>query len=143
MQPTLKDDTIVVLFKLPHIFNVMPDYGDIVAIDPRSRRSRFILDNFVDTFIKDIPENEHIWGKRVIGLPGDTIEFPDGSHVFRNGIQLEETYLLEPMNYKNNHTYIVPDNSIFVLGDNRNHSIDSRYMGFIPITHVLGRIIKL
>ena len=121
----------------------MPDYGDIVAIDPRSRRSRFILDNFVDTFIKDIPENEHIWGKRVIGLPGDTIEFPDGSHVFRNGIQLEETYLLEPMNYKNNHTYIVPDNSIFVLGDNRNHSIDSRYMGFIPITHVLGRIIKL
>lgn len=149
MSPTLQDDTVVVLFKLPHVFNCVPEYGDIVAIDPRSHRSRSVSDDFIDTFetmihkIKGAAKSENIWGKRVIGLPGDTIEFLDGSHVFRNGIQLEEPYLLEPMNYRNMHTYVVPDNSIFVLGDNRNHSIDSRYIGFIPIDHVLGRVIKL
>ena len=70
----------------------------------------------------DIPEDLYI--KRVIGLPGDLVEIHD-STVFVNGSPLTEPYLPERM-YQSNEVYSVPEGHIFVLGDNRNVSNDSR-----------------
>lgn len=79
--------------------------------------------------------------KRVIGLPGDTVEIKDGS-VFVNGIKLDETYLhgdtteCEPRACD---PVVVPAGQIFVLGDNRAHSSDSRYFGTVDIDRIVGK----
>lgn len=79
--------------------------------------------------------------KRVIGLPGDTVEIKDGG-VWINGIKLDETYLhgdtteCEPRACD---PVVVPEGSIFVLGDNRAHSSDSRYFGTVEISEIVGK----
>lgn len=75
--------------------------------------------------------------KRVIGLPGDSVEVHDGQ-VFVNTVPLNEPYL----NGVTTGSYgplVVPPLHIFVLGDNRNFSNDSRNFGTIPIKNVVGR----
>jgi len=61
----------------------------------------------------------------VIGLPGETIEIKDGK-VYVDGKALNEPYLAEPIAYEFG-PVVVPENSLLVLGDNRNHSFDSHY----------------
>jgi signal peptidase I len=79
--------------------------------------------------------------KRVIGLPGDTVEIKDGG-VWVNGIALDETYLhgdttdCQPQACN---PVVVPDGSVFVLGDNRDHSSDSRYFGPVEISSIVGK----
>lgn len=70
------------------------------------------------------------WVKRIIGLSGDTIEVKD-SHVIRNGVELEEPYLNEPIAY-DMEEITIPDGEFFVMGDNRNYSNDSHVIGPIP-----------
>jgi signal peptidase I len=76
--------------------------------------------------------------KRVIGKPGDVLEFK-AHKVYRNSEALNEPYIKEMMNYESDNKWVVPDNHIFVLGDNRNNSEDSRMIGFIPLDHVMGK----
>lgn len=64
--------------------------------------------------------------KRVIGMPGETVEIKDGA-VYINGVKLEEDYLKEDMQNFGAGTYIVPQGCYFCLGDNRNHSGDARF----------------
>lgn len=71
----------------------------------------------------DTPETLYI--KRVIGTPGDTVVITDGK-TYINGEELQEDYLPEPMNGDFG-PYVVPEDSWFMLGDNRNHSLDARY----------------
>ncbi|MDU4698798.1 MAG: signal peptidase I, partial [Paenibacillus sp.] len=68
---------------------------------------------------------------------GDTIEVKDG-HVFRNGQQLQEPYIKEQMDAGVSQVWQVPDNHVFVMGDNRNNSNDSRSIGPVPLDHVMG-----
>lgn len=79
--------------------------------------------------------------KRVIGLPGDTVEIREGG-VWVNGTEIDEPYLhgdttdcqpraCEPV--------VVPEGSVFVLGDNRAHSSDSRYFGTVEISSIVGK----
>ncbi|MGB8956488.1 MAG: signal peptidase I, partial [Tumebacillaceae bacterium] len=77
--------------------------------------------------------------KRVIGLPGDKIEIRNYK-VIRNGKELDEPYINEPT-APSDQTYTVPDNTIFVMGDNRNYSKDSRdpQVGYVPLNLVIGR----
>lgn len=75
--------------------------------------------------------------KRIIGLPGDKIQIADGK-VFVNDKRLEEVYLAEKPNYDFG-PVIVPNDSLFVLGDNRNNSLDSHYWGFLPVNNVKGK----
>ncbi|PYU16814.1 MAG: signal peptidase I [Acidobacteria bacterium] len=76
--------------------------------------------------------------KRVIGLPGDTLEIHRGV-VWVNGQPLAERYLNEPPNPRENLTAVkVPPESYFVMGDNRENSYDSRFWGFVPRSAIVG-----
>ena len=74
--------------------------------------------------------------KRVIGLPGDQIEVHEGK-LFRNKVLVKEPWLNETINYSMN-PIIVPSNSLWVLGDNRNNSLDSHLWGALPEKNVIG-----
>ena len=76
----------------------------------------------------------------MIGVPGDTIEIKGGI-VYRNGQQLDEPYLNETPQAQDYGPYQVPDNSYFMLGDNRNNSLDSRYWEhtFVSRGEILGK----
>jgi signal peptidase I len=76
--------------------------------------------------------------KRVIGMPGDTLEIHDGA-VWINGARLVEPYLKEPMNpYERFGPVKVPPENYFVMGDNREDSLDSRYWGTSPRSALIG-----
>ncbi len=75
--------------------------------------------------------------KRVIGLPGETVEIKDGS-VFINGIPLDEEYIRTPPNYTMS-AKEVPENEYFVLGDNRNNSNDSHTGWTVPRDNFIGK----
>ena len=82
--------------------------------------------------------------KRVIGLPGDHIEIKDGA-VYRNGQKLDEPYL-DQGTVTDGHgglfiDIVVPDGYVYVLGDNRNNSTDSRMFGCIPREKIEGRAV--
>ena len=64
--------------------------------------------------------------KRIIGLPGDVIDIIDDV-VYRNGEILDEPYLAEEMNQDETYHFEVPENHYFMMGDNRNYSLDARY----------------
>jgi len=81
-----------------------------------------------------------VWVKRIIGKPGDTITFQDGK-VIRNGQLLNETYTKEDMRFYPDKKIVVPADHVYVLGDNRNNSSDSRFIGSIPLNHVLGTVV--
>jgi signal peptidase I len=79
--------------------------------------------------------------KRVIGLPGDTVEVKDG-YVVVNGKRLEENYV--PLEYRDDRPYpptVVPPNKYFVLGDHRVSSNDSRAWGFVPRDYIYGKAV--
>jgi signal peptidase I len=86
--------------------------------------------------------------KRLIGLPGDTVEVKPGVGVFVNGQKLDEPYVNE---IANTCTFArpepicepvkVPPDSYYMMGDNRNLSLDSRYWGFAQEERVIGRAV--
>lgn len=90
--------------------------------------------------------------KRIIGLPGDTIEYKNDI-LYVNNKAIQEPYLekykkkIKGQKLTNDFTLksiteneVVPENHIFVLGDNRQESYDSRYFGFVPIDNVVGKV---
>lgn len=142
MDPTLHDQERIYVSKLSHTFSSYPDYGDIVIIDSRVERQRTLLDDITEApFISLFAAGEEghtFYVKRVIGKPGDVLEFKN-NQVIRNGIALDEPYIKETMLYESKEKWLVPDGCVFVMGDNRNNSKDSREIGFIPLDHVIGK----
>lgn len=116
MVPTLQSGELVVVNKLAYKWNE-PETGDIVVFQyPRD------------------PEQEYI--KRVIGTAGDTVRIEDGQ-VYVNDTPIFEPYISTPTSYENE--WIIPQDSIFVLGDNRNNSSDSHSWGPVPMNLVIGK----
>jgi len=156
MENTLQDKDKIIINKTQNLFHSTPDYEDIVIIDSRLDRKRSFLDNVTDPLKYNILitkltkdedqisiEDEIFWVKRVIGKAGDVLEFKDGK-VIRNGIALDEPYIKEKMKYDSSEKVTVPKKSVFVMGDNRNFSRDSREIGFVPLDHVVGKyLIKI
>jgi signal peptidase I len=138
MLPTLHNADSTFALKIQSSY----EYGDIVIIDSRISEPRSWLDPvrehpLISRFFGS--QSEYLWVKRVIGKPGDALEFQNG-RVIRNGIAVEEPYVMEPM-YAAPDPVIVPEDHVFVMGDNRNNSTDSRVIGSIPLTNVIGKVI--
>lgn len=117
MMPTLADRELVILLKIPHIFNLCPSYGDVVAIDSRVERNRSVLDDLIEPLQNGYARFSHstlsrnIWIKRVIGLPGDTLVIRDGE-LYRNGKKSKGT-----LHFRNNAKRKPP--TLYSAGRNR------------------------
>jgi signal peptidase I len=143
MEPTLFPDDRVIVVK-PGGFG----HQDIVVFEnpnlPADDRSWFwrLLDWLEDGLGFAGPEDEHLI-KRVIGMPGDTVEIVR-HQVLVNGDDLAEPYLTDEARACNADypAAEVPPGQLWVLGDNRCHSGDSRFgLGFVPIDDVVGRAV--
>jgi signal peptidase I len=116
MEPTLHQEERLLVEKVSYRFH-QPQRGDIVVLKVAQEPIPLV--------------------KRVIGLPGETVEIRQGK-VYVNGQHLDEPYLRQTP-YGNMPARPVPAGSIFVLGDNRNNSNDSRYFGVVPLDDVVGK----
>jgi len=116
MKPTLFNGELAIVSKLAYRLGE-PARGDIIVF-------HFPID----------PTQEFI--KRVIGLPGDAVSIHDGA-IYVNGLQLQEPYLDIKPDYWGDWT--VAEDALFVLGDNRNNSLDSHNWGTVPMEYVIGK----
>ena len=116
MLPTLQEGEYVIIDKLSYYLND-PERGDVIVLHFPNDRSRDFI-------------------KRVMGVPGDHIEIGDGQ-LRINGVVLDEPYINADPSY--NGTWDVPEDSYFVLGDNRNNSSDSHNWSFLPRDDVVGK----
>jgi len=121
MQPTLYEQDFVLVNRLAYRLGEL-HRKDVIVFNPPI----------------DAAEEPYI--KRVIGLPGDTIRIA-GGQVFVNDQLLQETYLKAPPGY--NGVWVVPEDSVFVLGDNRNNSSDSRIWGMVPVSNIIGKALVI
>jgi len=117
MQPTLYAGNFVIVNKLAYRLGE-PSRGDVIVF-------RY----------PPAPEQEP-YIKRIIGLPGDLVQITGGK-VYINGGPLAEPYLGVATNQGGE--WVVPAGSLFVMGDNRNSSSDSRAWGMVPFENVIGK----
>lgn len=114
--------------------SMLPTYEvDDVLINVKTRQ---VQRGDVVIFYRGEGEQRLMYIKRCVALAGDTVEVRDGA-LWRNGRRLEEPYLNEPEVYGSFGPYTVPDGTMFVMGDNRNCSRDSRFFGPIPLEDML------
>lgn len=142
MEPTLMPGDRVLVLKVPYYFHD-PRREDIIVFsdpDPSKVPDRGVVGGFFHWMFQGLgvqhPDNEDFI-KRVIGLPGDTVWANNGS-VYVNGDPLDEPYLTQKtQDFDRTH---VPQGALFVMGDNRDDSLDSRFgLGFIPLDKVIGK----
>jgi signal peptidase I len=120
MLPTIQLQDRLVVDKLSYKLLEI-NRGDVIVFHP----------------LTNVDSSGVLWIKRVIGLPGEKVEIKDGK-VFINDHALTESYEMAKPNY----TYgplVIPKDSYFVLGDNRNDSHDSHEWGVLPAKNVVGR----
>ena len=154
MYPTLVQDERLWLNRWGRTIKALPKRGEIITFEEPSKiaysESELNQNNPVATYEKkdafgwfvnnflEIGKRSYI--KRVIAIPGEHVEIKEGK-VFINGEILEEPYLQEGIvtdvvKGEGFQDFIVPQNYVFAMGDNRNHSTDCRSFGCIPLEKI-------
>ncbi len=125
MYPTIEPNNYLIVNKIPYLAGE-PSHGDIVVFKAH-------------IYTEDGEAKDLI--KRIIGIAGDVIEVKDDI-VYRNGDPLEEAYVYGGVTPGQMKPTTVEDGYIFVMGDNRPNSLDSRdpSVGQIPVSDILGRV---
>jgi signal peptidase I len=149
MVPQLEVHDRIVVSKLAYHLHD-PRRGDIVVFDcppevptckrPRHRFLPIRLIRDVGEAVGAVQPDRDEFIKRVIGLPGETVEGHDG-HVFVNGRRLIEPYLPQGVVTDDFPAHAVPPHQLWVMGDNRGDSEDSRSFGPILRRKVVGRTV--
>ena len=124
MKNTIMEGDRLIGFRLSYLFS-KPERGDVIIFKyPDDEKQNFV--------------------KRVIGIPGDVVQIIHGK-VYVNGNELDEPYLREPMNdNEEEQVFVVPEGHYFVMGDNRNDSLDSRYWktsNYVSEKKILAKVI--
>lgn len=143
MEPTLKINDRVLVIK-DTIVPLDIDSGDIVVFYNTDKE-------YSENLLKEYLTGLQIWNigninnqknaaiiKRVVGVGGDTVEILENGEVFVNDNRFIILNIDEGVNFKRE-TFLIPENEIFVLGDNRPNSQDSRYIGTIPVNNIIGK----
>lgn len=142
MEDTLLVNDRVLVNKLAYRLGDIERGHVIVFDDPRGDANgdesifRSATRNVAEAVGLSTPRSEFI--KRVIGLPGETVEIRD-NQVLINGQDISEPYLKPGTSMRDFEAVTVPEGHVFVMGDNRNSSQDSRFFGPIPTDDVVGR----
>ena len=158
MYPTLQENQRLWLNRWNRTTKKMPERGDIVTFEApsktvlsideieKSRVARYengptsVLGKF-SFYVLENGKMSYI--KRVIGLPGDHVVIKDGK-VYVNNKEFNEPYLQPGVITDNGRGYctdiVVPENSAFVMGDNRSQSTDSRCFGCIPLEKIESKV---
>ena len=124
MYPTLEQGDRLVIEKVSYHFN-NPQKGDIIVFEPPLQLQMLGY------------EKNQAFIKRVIGTSGQTVEVTNGK-VYINKKSLNENYIAQLPNYEMD-SVTIPENYLFVMGDNRNNSNDSHIWGFLPEENVIGK----
>ena len=143
MEPTLKINDRVLVIK-DTIVPLDIDSGDIIVFYNTDKE-------YSENLLKEYLTGLQIWNigninnqknaaiiKRVVGVGGDTVEILENGEVFVNDNRFIILNINEGVNFKRE-TFLIPENEIFVLGDNRPNSQDSRYIGTIPVNNIIGK----
>lgn len=157
MENTLKEGQRLWLNRWVRTVNGDYNIGDIVTFEaPSTTYPSLVEINFDYPVAKYEYEPKGLWAKfvyyvletnktsyikRIIGVAGDHIQIENGK-VYRNGIELNETYVSENTITEGGiyTDVVVPDNCVFVMGDNREHSTDSRDFGCIPLDKIESKV---
>jgi signal peptidase I len=120
---------------------------DNISMLPTLQPGEFVLVNKITYRLSDVkrgdiivfhyplnPQEDYI--KRVIGLPGDDVNITNGE-LFVNGQKINESYISVTMVSEGD--WVVPQDALFVMGDNRNQSSDSRAWGYVPMENLVGK----
>lgn len=153
MYPTLIQDERLWLNRWGRTTKTLPKRGQIITfeepakvtyskseIDANNPVAKYNEKNAMQWFVKEFLEiGKRSYIKRVIALPGEHVEIKDGK-VFINGKELEEPYLQEGIVTdvvgEGFDDFTVPENHVFAMGDNRNHSTDCRAFGCVPLEEI-------
>ncbi len=131
MLPTFREGDLIIVNKLGYAFGGQPRQKDEIVFYAPGNDSKPAFDPF-------FTQNPSCFIKRVIAVPGDTVEIKNRA-VFVNGIQLVEPYINEAPSYFMPER-VVPAGQYFVLGDNRNHSNDSHTGWLVPDDDIIGKV---
>lgn len=160
MRPTLEPGQRLILNRWVRTTKQMPSRGDIITFEAPSDDSYIFPSEFNPSdvvanysneptgffskfvyYVLEIGKESYI--KRVIGLPGDHVQIKDNK-VYINEQEYDEPYIADTViTSTDNMAYtdlIVPENCVFVMGDNREHSTDSRAFGCIPLEKIEGKV---
>lgn len=164
MNPTLIENQRLWLNRWTKTTKTMPERGDIITFEAPTKKQykKVELDqsnpiakyeneptNIFGKFSYYVLEiNKESYIKRVIALPGEHVEIKEGK-VYINNEELEEDYLQPGIVTDVSNTelnagfddFIVPENSVFALGDNRTHSTDCRAFGCIPLEKIESKVV--
>lgn len=151
MLPTTKENDRLIITR-PTIFKRDLKYGDIVTFEAPLEDSLEVNENNIASYVEKTGIDSFFYNfmgigkssyvKRVIGLPGDHIVIGDDGAVYRNDEKLDEPYLNEQYTNKDKYNdVIVPAGTVYMMGDNRLSSKDSRFFGCVPIEKVNGYVV--